>query len=47
VSEIKDKESNIDLEYNYENNGKGQIIETYPIVIVATASIQPEEPTDP
>ena len=47
VAEINDKESNPDLEYNFENNGKGQIIDADPTVIVATATIQPEEPIDP
>jgi hypothetical protein len=45
VVEIKDKESNLDSES--ENTGKGQIINAYPTVIVATATIQPKEPTDP
>jgi hypothetical protein len=43
VVEIKDKESNPDS----ENNSKGQIIDTDPTVIVVTATIQQEEPTDP
>jgi hypothetical protein len=34
-------------EYDYENNGKGQIIDADPTAIVMTAIIQPEEPTDP
>jgi hypothetical protein len=38
VADIKDKEPNLDLDSDYENNGKGHII---------TAKIQPEEPTDP
>jgi hypothetical protein len=47
VAEIKDKESNPDSESNSENTGKGQIIEADPTSIVVTATIQPEEPTDP
>ena len=45
--EIKDKEPNPDLESNSENTGKRQIINTDPTAIVATTTIQPEEPTDP
>jgi hypothetical protein len=47
VAEIKDKESNPDSESDYENIGKRQIIDADPTAIVATATIQPEEPTDP
>jgi hypothetical protein len=47
VVEIKEKELNPDSESNSENNGKGQIIDADPTAIVATATIQPEEPTDP
>jgi hypothetical protein len=47
VEKIKDKELNPDSEFDYENTGKGKIIDTNPIVIVVTASIQLEEPTDP
>jgi hypothetical protein len=47
VAEIKGKEPNPDSEYDSENNGKGQIIDVDPTAIVATAAIQPEEPTDP
>jgi hypothetical protein len=47
VAEIKDKEPNPNLESNTENTGKGQIIDAHPTVIVATATIQLEEPTDP
>jgi hypothetical protein len=46
VVEIKDKEMNLDLESDYENTGKRQIIGADPTTIVATATIQPEEPTD-
>jgi hypothetical protein len=47
VAEIKDKESNPDSESDSENTGKGQIIDVDTTAIVATAAIQPEEPTDP
>jgi hypothetical protein len=47
VAEIKDKELNPDLESNYENIGKGQIIDADPTAIVVTLEIQPEEPMDP
>jgi hypothetical protein len=47
VAEIKDKDPNPDSEYDSENNGKGQIIDVDPTVIVATTVIQLEEPTDP
>jgi hypothetical protein len=47
VAEIKDKEPNPDSESNFENTGKGQIIDTDPTAIVVTTIIQPEEPTDP
>jgi hypothetical protein len=47
VAEIKDKELNPDYESDFENTGKGQIIDADPTTIVATIAIQPEEPTDP
>jgi hypothetical protein len=47
VAEIKDKESNPDSESDYENTGKIQIIDAEPTSIVATTTIQSEEPTDP
>jgi hypothetical protein len=47
VDEIKDKDLNPDLESDSENTGKGKIIDAYPTAIVVTATIQPEEPTDP
>ena len=47
MAEIKDKDSNPDSESDSENNCKGQIIDADPTAIVATAAIQPEEPTDP
>jgi hypothetical protein len=43
---IKDKEPNIDSEYDSKNIGKGQIIDVDPTAIVVTATIEPEEPTD-
>jgi hypothetical protein len=47
VAEIKDKEPNLDLESDFENNGKRQIIDADPTAIVVTGTIQLEEPTDP
>jgi hypothetical protein len=47
VAKIKEKESNPDSEYDYENNGRRQIIDAKPNSIVMTTTIQPEEPTDP
>ena len=47
MTEIKDKESNPDSESDSENNGKEQIIDADPTVIVMIAVIQPEEPIDP
>jgi hypothetical protein len=47
VVEIKDKELNPDSEYDSKNTGKGQIIDADPTVIVATTTIQLEEPIDP
>jgi hypothetical protein len=47
VAEIKDKELNPDSEYDSKNTGKRQIINADPTAIVMTATIQPEEPTDP
>jgi hypothetical protein len=47
VAEIKDKELNPDSESDFENTGKRQIIDADPTAIVTTATIQPEEPTDP
>jgi hypothetical protein len=47
VVKIKDKELNPNSESDYENTGKRQIIDADPTAIVATATIQPEEPTDP
>jgi hypothetical protein len=39
--------ANPDSESDSENTGKRQIIDADPTAIVATATIQPEEPTDP
>jgi hypothetical protein len=47
VSEIKDKELEPDSESDSKNAGKGHIIDTDPIVIVTTTTIQPKEPIDP
>jgi hypothetical protein len=47
VAEIKDKEPNPDSESDYENIGKGKIIDADPTAIVATTTIQQEELTDP
>jgi hypothetical protein len=44
VVEIKDKEQNLDSEFDSENNGKIQIIDADPTAIVATTTIHPEEP---
>jgi hypothetical protein len=45
--QVADKSSTqTPLEYDYENNGKRQIIDVDPTIIVTTATIQPEEPTD-
>jgi hypothetical protein len=46
VGEIKDNEPNPYYESDSENTGKGQIIDVDPTAIVATATIQPEEPTE-
>ena len=47
MAEIKDKEPNPDYESDSENTSKGQIIDADLTAIFATATIQPEEPTDP
>jgi hypothetical protein len=47
VDEVKDKEPNPDSEFDPENIENKQIIDTYPIAIVATGKIQPKEPLDP
>jgi hypothetical protein len=43
VAELKDKESNPDLDPDSENNKRRQIIDAEPTATVATATIQPEE----
>jgi hypothetical protein len=47
VVEIKDKEPNPDSKSDSENTDRRQIIDADPTAIVVTATIQPEEPTDP
>ena len=47
MANIKDKEPNPDSKFDYENTGKIQIIDADPTAIIATATIYPEEPTDP
>jgi hypothetical protein len=42
VVEIKDKDLNPDSEFDYENTGKGRIIDTDPTTIVVTTAIQPK-----
>jgi hypothetical protein len=43
VAELKDKELNLDLDPDLENNKRRQIIDVEPIVTVATTTIQLEE----
>ena len=47
MAEIKDKELNPDSESDSENTDKGQIIDADPTASIVTATIQPEELTDP
>jgi hypothetical protein len=47
VVKIKYKEPNLESKYDSKNTGKRQIINVDPTAIVTTATIQPEEPTDP
>jgi hypothetical protein len=47
VVNIKDKDPNPESKSDSKNTGKRHIIDEDPIPIVATALIQPEEPTDP
>jgi hypothetical protein len=47
VAKIKDKELNPDSEPDSENTGKRKIIDADRIATVATAEIQPKEPTYP
>jgi hypothetical protein len=44
--EVKDKESNLDLESDPENIENKQIIDANPAAIVATTTIQPKELVD-
>jgi hypothetical protein len=44
--EIKEKYMNPDSEFDLENNGRRQIIDADPTIVVATATIQPKEPAD-
>jgi hypothetical protein len=46
VAKIKDMKLNPDSESDSENTSKGQIIDADPTPIVATATIQLEEPTE-
>jgi hypothetical protein len=43
VAKIKDKDPNLDLEPDSENDKRRQIIDAKPIAIVATTKIQPED----
>jgi hypothetical protein len=43
VANLKDKESNLDLDPDSENNKRRQIIDAEPTAIVATTTIQLEE----
>jgi hypothetical protein len=47
VAKIKDKEPNPDSKFDSKNTGQRHIIDADPTAIVATATIQPEEPTNP
>jgi hypothetical protein len=47
VFEIKDKEMNPDSKYDSESTVKRQIIDADPTAIIATMTIQSEEPTNP
>ena len=44
---MKEKEPNPNSESDFENNGKGQIIDPNPTAIVPITTIQPEEQIDP
>ena len=46
VAEIKDQEPDPDSKSDSENTDGRHIIDADPIAIVATAAIQPKEPTD-
>jgi hypothetical protein len=43
VVELKDKESNLDLDLDSKNNKRAYIIDTKPTATIATATIQPKE----
>jgi hypothetical protein len=43
VAELKDKETNLDLDPDSKNNKRIQIIDAEPIATIASATIQPEE----
>jgi hypothetical protein len=43
VVELKDKETNLNLDPDLENNKRRQIIDVEPTIIVATTTIQPDE----
>jgi hypothetical protein len=47
VSEIKEKETNLDSKYNSENIFRRQIIDVGPTATVVTTIIQLKEPTYP
>jgi hypothetical protein len=47
VADIKDKEPNHDSKSDSKNTSKILIIDADPTAIVATTTIQPEEPTNP
>jgi hypothetical protein len=47
VVEIKDKDRTLIQNLIHENTDRRQIIDADPTAIVVTATIQPEEPTDP
>jgi hypothetical protein len=44
VVELKEKESNPNLDFDLENNQRKQIINVEPIATITTTTIQPEEP---
>jgi hypothetical protein len=46
VVEIKDKDPNHNSEFDSENTDRRQIIDVDPTTIIATSTIQPNEPTD-
>jgi hypothetical protein len=47
VVKIKEKESNPNSEFDSKSNGRRQIIDVDPTVIVTTTTIRREEPADP